>query len=101
MRQGLTTYRTTGTVLDLPWYLGVLAEAYGSTGQAEAGLALLEEALAAVDKTDFYEAALYGLKGAFCWARRPRMRPKRRCVSSRPSLLPVASKPNPGSCGRR
>jgi predicted ATPase len=63
MRQGLTTYRATGTVLDLPWYLGVLAEAYGSTGQAEAGLAMLAEALAAVDKTDFYEAALYRLKG--------------------------------------
>jgi len=63
MRQGLTTYRATGTVLDLPWYLGVLAEAYGSTGQADAGLAMLAEALAAVDKTDFYEAPLYGLKG--------------------------------------
>jgi predicted ATPase len=63
LRQGLATYRATGTVLDLPWYLGVLAEAYGSTGQAETGLATLAEALAAVDKTDFYEAELYRLKG--------------------------------------
>jgi predicted ATPase len=62
--QGIATYRATGTVLDLPWYLGVLADAYGSTGLAEAGLAALAEALAAADKTDFYEAELYRLKGA-------------------------------------
>jgi predicted ATPase len=63
LHQGLAAYRATGTVLDLPWYLGVLAEAYGRTGQAEAGLTTLVEALAAVDKTDFYEAELYRLKG--------------------------------------
>jgi predicted ATPase len=61
--QGLAAYRATGTVLDLPWFLGMLAEAYGSVGQAEAGLATLTEALAAVDKTDFYEAELYRLQG--------------------------------------
>ena len=35
MRHGLTNCRATGTVLDLPWYLGVLAEAYGSANRVE------------------------------------------------------------------
>src|SRR4029450_6468372 len=38
MRQGLTDYQATGTMLDLPWYLGALAEAYGSTNRIDAGL---------------------------------------------------------------
>jgi hypothetical protein len=46
-------------------YLGVPAEAYGSTGQAEAGLTTLAEALVTIDKTYFYEAELYCLKGAW------------------------------------
>jgi predicted ATPase len=70
LRQGIATYRATGTVLDLPWYLGVLADGYGSTGQVDAGLAALAEALAVVDTTDFYEAELYRLKGALLLGRR-------------------------------
>ncbi|HLB78720.1 MAG TPA: hypothetical protein VJO72_16945, partial [Candidatus Dormibacteraeota bacterium] len=43
----------------------LLAEAYGRAGQAEAGLAMLAEALEAVDKYGerFYEAELHRLKG--------------------------------------
>src|SRR5207253_6333438 len=46
-------------------YLALLAEAYGTTGQPEAGLAVLTEALALVDKTGvrWYEPELYRLKG--------------------------------------
>jgi predicted ATPase len=42
-----------------------LAEAYGKIGQAERGLAVLAEALAAVDRNGerFHEAELYRLKG--------------------------------------
>ena len=45
--------------------LALLAEAYGKVGQAEEGLTVLTEALAAVDKTGerFYEAELYRLQG--------------------------------------
>jgi predicted ATPase len=50
-------------MLDLPWYLGVLAEAYGSTGRVEEGFSTLAEAQAAADPTDFYEAELYRLQG--------------------------------------
>jgi predicted ATPase len=65
MCQGLTAHRATGSSLDRPYYLAMLAEAYGKAGQAENGLNVVVEALAAVDKTEerFYEAELYRLKG--------------------------------------
>ena len=63
MRQGLANHRATGTLLDLPWYLGVLADACKHTGRVEEGLEILAEAQVATDATDFYEAELYRLKG--------------------------------------
>jgi predicted ATPase len=65
MRQGLAACRATGTELGRPRFLAMLAEAYGKVGQAEEGLSVLAEALAAVDKTGerWYEAELYRLKG--------------------------------------
>ena len=57
----------------LPWsfiteqlyYLALLAEAYGIMGQPEAGLTVLTEALALVDKMGmrWYDPELYRLKG--------------------------------------
>jgi predicted ATPase len=48
-----------------PYYLALLAEAYGKSGQAEEGLDVLAEALAVVAKTGecWWEAELYRLKG--------------------------------------
>src|SRR6266436_1960768 len=65
IRQGLTTYQATGAELICPYWLALLAEAYGKGGQAEEGLAVLAEALAAVEKTGerWWEAELYRLKG--------------------------------------
>jgi predicted ATPase len=65
MQQGLTAYRATGAELFGPFWLAMLAEAYGEVGQTEAGLIVLAEALAVVDKTGerFWEAELYRLKG--------------------------------------
>jgi predicted ATPase len=65
MRQGLTTWRTTGAAISLPQWLALLAEAYGRVGQPAEGLPLLEEALVAVHSTGerFYEAELHRLKG--------------------------------------
>src|SRR4029453_5074001 len=51
MRHGLAALRATGASLRLPYYLALLAEACGRTGQAEEGLTLLAEALALVHKT--------------------------------------------------
>jgi predicted ATPase len=64
--EGLRTYRATGAELGRPFFLALLAEAYGIMGQPEAGLTVLTEALALVDKTGerWCESELYRLKGA-------------------------------------
>jgi len=65
MRQGIAAWRATGAELQRPYYLALLAEAFGKAGQADEGLSVLTEALAAVHKTEerLYEAELYRLKG--------------------------------------
>jgi predicted ATPase len=64
--QGLLTYRATGAELLRPYFLALLAEAHGVSGQPEAGLPVLTEALALVDTTGerWCEPELYRLKGA-------------------------------------
>jgi predicted ATPase len=63
--QGLMTYRATGPELLRPYFLALLAEAHGTTGEPEAGLTVLAEALALVDTTGerVWEPELYRLKG--------------------------------------
>ncbi|HEY7490091.1 MAG TPA: adenylate/guanylate cyclase domain-containing protein [Candidatus Tectomicrobia bacterium] len=65
IRRGLAALRATGAALRLPYYLALLAEACGQTGQAAEGLALLAEALALVDTTGehWWEAELQRLRG--------------------------------------
>jgi TOMM system kinase/cyclase fusion protein len=65
MRQGLAAWRATGAEIGSPWFLSLLAETYGKTGQVEEGFAVLTEALTVVDKTGehVYEADLQLLKG--------------------------------------
>jgi predicted ATPase len=65
MRQGLTVYGATGAKYCRPFWLTMLAEAYGQVGRAEEGLRALDEALAHVDRTGerFWEADLYRLQG--------------------------------------
>jgi predicted ATPase len=65
IRQGSATYQDIGASIYQSYYLVLLAEAYGKTGQTEEGLAALAEALTLVDKTRerYYEAELYRLKG--------------------------------------
>jgi predicted ATPase len=65
IRQGLTAQQVTGTELYRPYWLALLAEAYGKVGRGEEGLTAVAEALDAVDKTGerFSEAELYRLKG--------------------------------------
>ena len=66
MRRGLAAYRRLGAQLIRPYFLALLAEAYGKAGQTEEGLTVVAEPLAQVDKAEerFYEAELYRLKGA-------------------------------------
>jgi len=70
LRQGIAAWRATGAALQLPYYLALLVEAYGKAGQAEEGLRVLAEALAAVHKTGErqHEAELHRLKGALLLA---------------------------------
>ena len=65
IRQGLAAYRATGAELLCPYFLALLAEAYGSIGQGAEGLSVLEEALPIVDHNGvrFYEAELHRLRG--------------------------------------
>jgi predicted ATPase len=50
-----------------PYYLALLAEAYGRAGRLEEGLQVLTDALAAVDDTRecWWEAELHRLRGEF------------------------------------
>jgi predicted ATPase/type II secretory pathway predicted ATPase ExeA len=65
MREGVTALKATGANLSQPYHLALLAQTHGKSGHLHEGLALLEQALAAADKTDerYYEAELYRLKG--------------------------------------
>jgi predicted ATPase len=65
MRQGLVARRAMGAELRRPYFLALLAEAYGKAGQPEEGLTVLVEALAIVDKTEErnWEAELHRRKG--------------------------------------
>jgi predicted ATPase len=66
IRQGLAAELATGATLNQPYFLGLLAEAYGAGGHPDAGLTILAEALAVLDTTEVcdYDAELSRLRGA-------------------------------------
>jgi len=66
MHQGLMAWQATGAELTRPYCLALLAEAYGTGGQAEEGLSVIDEAFGVVSKTGerCCEAELYRLRGA-------------------------------------
>ncbi len=65
MRHGLKAHEAIGAILERPTLLGLLADAYGKTGQPEEGLRVLSEALALAHETGerFDEPILLRLKG--------------------------------------
>jgi predicted ATPase len=65
MRQGLVDCQVTEAKIHQPYFLGLLAEAYGKVEQPEEGLNLLAEALAIVENTGErnWEAELHRQKG--------------------------------------
>jgi predicted ATPase len=67
IRQGLAADLATGSTLFQPYFLGLLAEAYGAGGHTATGLEVLAEALAVMNATEvrLSGAELYRLKGAF------------------------------------
>jgi len=102
IQQGLTAWRATGAETLQPYFLALLAEAYGIMGQPEAGLTVLAEALMLVDKTGecWYEPELYRLKGTLLLQRLQTTTRRPRPASSRPSPWRAASRRSRGSCGR-
>jgi predicted ATPase len=71
--QGLVTYRATGSEILRPYFLALLAEAYSTMGEPEAGVMVLAEALTRVNTTGerWYESELYRLKGALLLQQSP------------------------------
>ena len=68
MHEGLAGWRATGAGLFVPYYLALLAEAYGEAGQAAEGFAALDEALTIVDRGGedgerLWDAELSRIKG--------------------------------------
>ena len=65
IHQGLIATRAKGSELWRPYWLALLADVHGITGQLEAGLTVLAEALTLVDTTGerWYEPELYRLRG--------------------------------------
>ncbi len=65
LREGLTTYDLTGTEMDRPYFLGLMADGYAAGGQIREALAVLGEALESVHsgRPFFYEAELHRLRG--------------------------------------
>lgn len=64
-QSALSEHRATGEVLEVCYFLGLLAEMLGSNRQAEAGLDHVAQALALVEQTGerWYEAELHRTKG--------------------------------------
>src|SRR4029450_7237010 len=71
MREGMAACRATGAEADRPYFLTLVAEAYGREGRYGEGLAMLEEALALVGQSDerYWDAQRRGLKGGSLLAR--------------------------------
>jgi predicted ATPase len=63
--EGVAAWRARGARVGLPWFLTLLAEAYGRVGQVEVGLHALDEALEAMQTMEdrIYEAEVHRLKG--------------------------------------
>jgi predicted ATPase len=63
MRQGLAGHEAGGVLLIRPYWLSLLAQAYGRSGRGEEGLRVLDEALAMLHDQHVWEAELHRLRG--------------------------------------
>ena len=65
IREGMERRRAYGIGAVWPWFLALVADAYGMLGQLGEGLEALEEALQWVQRNDerLYEAEVYRIKG--------------------------------------
>jgi predicted ATPase len=65
LREGVDAYRATGSLLENPHWLTLLAEDCGKAGRIEEALGILREGLAEVERTGirYYEAEMHRLEG--------------------------------------
>ena len=65
LRTGVTNLRSMGGEVMMPYFMGLLAQAYASAGQIEEGLSTLAESQVALDDSGerWWQAELYRLKG--------------------------------------
>jgi predicted ATPase len=65
MRAGMSAFRSTGSEIMLPYFMYLLAEAYGRLGLTKEGLMILSEAQAAIEGSGerWCEAEVQRLKG--------------------------------------
>ncbi len=73
LHQGMMARRATGAALARPYFLSLLVEAQGATGQSEAGLTALTEAFTLVETSGecWYVPELYRLKGTLLLQQAP------------------------------
>jgi predicted ATPase len=71
LREGIETWRGTGTEIGRTYLLGLLADAHGRAGDVERALAVLDEAIAAMEQSGerLVEAELVRLRGEMLDAR--------------------------------
>ena len=98
-RAGLGAFRATGAELNRSYFLALLAEAHGTLGEPEAGLAVLTEALTRVDITGerWYESEIYRLKGELLLQQNADIRLKQKFASIKPFTSLALNKPSPSS----
>jgi predicted ATPase len=65
IQQGIAMWQEIGAAISLPYYLSLLAEAYGRDGNPQKGIEVLDKALSVLPRTGdrWWEAELYRLKG--------------------------------------
>jgi DNA-binding SARP family transcriptional activator/predicted ATPase len=70
LREAIEEFKASGARLRLPYYLGLLACAYGRAGQAEEGLAAIDEGMAAarMHNERWWDAELQRLRGELLFA---------------------------------
>jgi hypothetical protein len=101
LRRGLAAYLASGAELDHPYHLGLLGDALAASGDAEEGLAVVEEAIrmAGTARPFYYQPELHR-SAATCW---PGTRPGRAGRRGLPAGHGARRRPRrqvPGAAGR-
>ena len=99
IHQGLEAYRAIEGIVWWPYYLALLADAYGKAGQAAKGLRTVADAFEVVNTTSehWYTAELYRLKGELTLQHSQDAAGSGRLAFISPSTSPKNKQLNPGN----